>query len=95
MLNATADDADANIWTNPLGGATAAADHDGHASSAMTTAAMTAAMTTASVADGHDGRVSSNENRIPDTIQRELDQRRIGNRYTDVTYNVEIRGLCC
>lgn len=28
-----------------------------------------------------DGRVSSNENRIPETIQRELDRRRIGDRW--------------
>lgn len=28
-----------------------------------------------------DGRVSSNDNRIPESIQKELDKRRIGNRY--------------
>lgn len=80
MLNASADDADANIWTNPVGATPATAPAiDGHASSAMM---MTVApRTTAPGTDGHDGRVSSNENRIPDTIQRELDQRRIGNRY--------------
>lgn len=31
--------------------------------------------------DSLDGRVSSRENRIPDSIQRELDKRRIGDRY--------------
>lgn len=31
--------------------------------------------------DSLDGRVSSNENRIPESIQRELDKRRIGDRY--------------
>lgn len=35
----------------------------------------------APVAEARDGRVSANENRIPETIQRELDQRRIGNRF--------------
>lgn len=31
--------------------------------------------------DSLDGRVSSRENRIPESIQRELDKRRIGDRY--------------
>lgn len=30
--------------------------------------------------DNLNGRVSSNDNRIPDSIQRELDKRRIGDR---------------
>lgn len=71
MLNASADDLDSNIWTNPV---------DGRASSATIAAATTTTTTAGVVGTMHDGRVSSNENRIPDTIQRELDHRRIGNR---------------
>jgi hypothetical protein len=34
-----------------------------------------------------DGRVSSSENRIPESIQKELDKRRIGERYIKSSFN--------
>lgn len=34
------------------------------------------------VPDDNEGRISSNENRIPESIQKELDKRRIGERFT-------------
>lgn len=99
---------DSNIWTNPMDGGGSSShglDRASYATGAATATAVTmeatararmAALTVpATAADSRDGRVSANENRIPDTIQRELDQRRIGNRCAihDDCYNLTEREL--
>lgn len=80
MLNMSAgSDSDSNIWTNPLNISTDNVSTFKVISNFMSFQ-LSFSYKLSFKNELLDGRVSSNENRIPDTIQKELDRRRIGDR---------------